>query len=234
MYSAQVPAEKIKMFSNRVDMSVFHEQPTISTANNSDSRQIAELASARVSKLGRQFKGKHRVLFIGRRRSQKNWDTVMHSLASLGRDYTGIFIGRGPKEPLLALASELGILQRVHLIDNVPNDELKYYFWLADVFCVPSRWEGFGIVFIEALASSGAVVVTSDIAPMNEFLENEENSLLVKQYENSTALARAITRAATDIELRNKIRTNARPSIVERFGKQYVDRWEIGLYRGVL
>ena len=44
--------------------------------------------------------------------------------------------------------------------------------------CVPSRGEGFGIVFIEA-AACGSVIVTSDIAPMNEFLTNGVNAIFV-------------------------------------------------------
>ena len=232
--NANVPKEKMRMLSNRVDLKVFHPQPGLKSNDNAAKRRHVEYATARVSALAKQYPGNRRVLFVGRRRRQKNWDTVMRSLADLGPQYTGIFVGRGPRAPMVALAAKLGISQRVHLIDHVPNEELKYYFWLADVFCVPSRWEGFGIVFVEAMASSGAVVVTSDIAPMNEFLEHGENGILVSAFENSMAVAHAVKRAATDIKLRKKIRANARRSVAERFGKTHVDRWEVGLYRGVL
>ncbi len=222
------------MLSNRVDLSVFHPQPSLTPNDTINSRRAAEQAILRVSALAKRYPGGYRVLFVGRRRRQKNWDTVMRSLADLGPQYTGIFVGRGPKAPMIELAAQLGISKRVHLIDHVPNQELKYFFWLADVFCVPSRWEGFGIVFIEAMASSGAVVVTSDIAPMNEFVINRENGLLVAAYENSMAVAHSIKRAATDIKLRKLIRAKARRSVARRFGKEHVDRWEVGLYRGVL
>jgi glycosyltransferase involved in cell wall biosynthesis/GR25 family glycosyltransferase involved in LPS biosynthesis len=231
---ANIPKEQMRMFSNRVDLDVFHTQPGLKPNGSAEKRRAAEYAIARVSALAKQYPGKHRVLFVGRRNRQNNWDTVIRSLADLGPQYTGIFVGRGPKAPMVALAAKLGISRRVHLVESVPNEELKYFYWMADVFCVPSRWEGFGIAFIEAMASGGAVVVTSDIAPMNEFFEHGENGMLVGAFENSMALAHAVKRAATDVKLRKKIRKNARRRAAQRFGKGHVDRWEVGLYRGVL
>jgi glycosyltransferase involved in cell wall biosynthesis len=246
---AQISSSKLRMFSNRVDLSVFRPQPiaqsdlvAASQKDNNEQQYTAykksaavEDAAARVTALAKRFPGKFRVLFVGRRQRQKNWDTVMRCLATLGPNYVGIFVGRaGPKEPMLALAAELGISHRVHIIASVPNEELPVFFWMADVFCVPSRWEGFGIVFVEALACAGAVVVTSDIAPMNQFVEHNVNGLLVGDFESGDAVAREVRRAATDVELRRKVRANARASVARRFGKEYVDAWEVRLYRGVL
>ena len=83
--------------------------------------------------------------------------------------------------------------------------------------CVPSRWEGFGIVFIEALACE-SIVVTSDIAPMNEYIKHGRNGLLVKDYENPKALAEMIKTACNDKRLQECLKINTRKS-VERFEK---------------
>ena len=98
--------------------------------------------------------------------------------------------------------------------------------------CTPSRWEGFGIVFIEALACE-AIVVTSDIAPMNEYIKNMINGLLVKDYENPQALAEMIKLACTNSKVRESLKRNARKS-VEEFEKSRVDNLEVSYYQKVL
>jgi glycosyltransferase involved in cell wall biosynthesis len=94
--------------------------------------------------------------------------------------------------------------------------------------CTPSLWEGFGIVFIEALACE-AVVVTSDISPMNEYITNNYNGILVKDYQDPIALAEAISKACTEPALRSVIKKNARQS-VGNFSKEKVDQLEKDLY----
>jgi D-inositol-3-phosphate glycosyltransferase len=155
---------------------------------------------------------------------------LIKALSLLGQKYVLIIVGRGDRAPLINLASDLGVADRLYLIDSVDNDNLPYYHAMADVFCTPSRWEGFGIVFIEALASGSSVVVTSDVAPMNEFITDSHNGLLVKNYEDENSLARVIERAAMDEDLRTSILNNA-PHSVRQFSKDYVDRWEVMLYR---
>jgi len=98
--------------------------------------------------------------------------------------------------------------------------------------CTPSRSEGFGLVFIEALASE-CVVVTSDIAPMNEFIKDGENGLLVKDFENPAMLADAIQRACCDQELRKTIKSHSRNS-VQCFEKKTIDRREAQCYERIL
>ena len=208
---------RVFMFSNRVDNTIFNPLTPLRDKN-------------RVALLRLQFPGEIRILSVGRRTLQKNWDTLIKALSLLGQKYVLIIVGRGDRAPLINLASDLGVADRLYLIDSVDNDNLPYYHAMADVFCTPSRWEGFGIVFIEALASGSSVVVTSDVAPMNEFITDSHNGLLVKNYEDENSLARVIERAAMDEDLRTSILNNA-PHSVRQFSKDYVDRWEVMLYR---
>ena len=87
------------------------------------------------------------------------------------------------------------------------------------------------MVFIEALASE-AVVVTSDIAPMNEFMTHHANGILVKDYENPQSLASAIQEACTDTALRVRLKKNSRTS-VERFERSKIDQLEAGFYQKI-
>jgi hypothetical protein len=94
--------------------------------------------------------------------------------------------------------------------------------------CTPSRWEGFGIVFIEA-AACGAAIVTSDIAPMNEFLTNDVSACLVQRFEDPQVLARAIRRVCEDQPYRNAICAGA-VKASEPFDRRVIDTLETAFY----
>ncbi len=67
--------------------------------------------------------------------------------------------GSGSDQPFLSeMASCLGIADHVILTGQIPNQELPDYHRLADVFVMPGLKEGFGIVFLEAMASGKPVI----------------------------------------------------------------------------
>jgi glycosyltransferase involved in cell wall biosynthesis len=209
-------AERITRFANRVDMSVF--QPIDDSARRAEFQQC--------------YPGRYRILHVGRIDRQKNQETVIRALPLLGPEYTAIFVGKGDVGQLQHLAASLHVENQCCFVEAVENCDLPYYYSFADCMCTPSRWEGFGIVFIEALACE-AVVVTSDIPPMNEYIHHEENGLLVREVDNPSLLAAMVQRACTDGGIRQKIKSSARHS-VERFSKEEVDRREVDIYRSIL
>ena len=211
-----VPEKQIVTIPNRVDFEVF--------------RQIDE--PAKRSAFEQRFPGQHRILHVGRKSAQKNLDTLIRTLPLLGEDYTVIAVGRGDVLPYEKLADELGVRGRCHFVESVPSAELPEFYSFCDCFCTPSRHEGFGIVFIEALAC-GAVVVAPDIAPINEFICDHGNGLLVKQAEDPIAFAAAIRRACTDVDLRRRLSQAARPS-VQSFERRLVDALEAEFYDRVV
>ncbi len=182
--------------------------------------------------LSAKYPFKFKIVHVGRKRPQKNLDNLIKALKILGPDYCLLASGKGDTEFYAQIAKSEGVSDRCFLIDAISNDELARYYSWADCMCNPSRHEGFGIVFIEALAC-GAAVVTSDIAPMNEYITNLENGILVKDYENPEALAKAVSAACNDVKIREKIKTNARSS-VGRFEKSKVDQLEADYYRKAL
>ena len=147
------------------------------------------------------------ILHVGRKREQKNLETVIAALRYLPDRYMAIFVGQGDEKKYQMIADKLNVSNRCRWIPKSEHEELpKWYSW-CKVMCTPSRWEGFGIVFIEALAC-GSRIVTSDIAPMNEYLENNVNSVLVKDYESPSEIANAILKYE-DEEFSNFISQNA-------------------------
>src|SRR6185369_10533503 len=138
------------------------------------------------------------------------------------------FIGLGDIDTYSALAKECGVADRCFWVGAVKNTELPLWYSWCDCMCTPSRWEGFGIVFIEA-AACGAAIVTADIAPMNEYL-TPDSACLVKDYENPGALAESIRRSCEDVDYRLKIKAGAL-DIASQFDMAAVDSVEAAIYR---
>jgi glycosyltransferase involved in cell wall biosynthesis len=194
--------------------------------------EMRPFARESLSDLEEKFPFQFRILHVGRKRVEKNLDTVIKALKFLGKEYCLIAVGRGTKDVYLKMAEDIGVLENCFFIDVIRNDELAQYYSFASCLCNPSRWEGFGIVFIEALACE-SVVVTSDIAPMNEYIRHMDNGLLVKDYESPEALAEVIKLGCGNEEIRGRIKKNARKS-VERFEQRRIDNLEANYYERIM
>jgi glycosyltransferase involved in cell wall biosynthesis len=97
-------------------------------------------------------------------------------------------VGDGPHAaPLRRLAGELQLADTAAWLGDVPRSQLAAEYNRADVFCLPSVQEGFGIVLLEAMAA-GKPIVASRAAAIPEVAPH---GLLVEP-ENAEALAAAI------------------------------------------
>jgi glycosyltransferase involved in cell wall biosynthesis len=153
-------------------------------------------------------------------------------MAYLPEEYSLIMIGGDDRGLYENLAKELNVISRCFWLHFVPNKELPLWHSWADCFCVPSRWEGFGFVFIEA-AACGNAVITSNIAPMNEYLTHDISACLVDNYETPDAVATAIRKVCEDTTYRTQI-INGGIAVGEKFGRTRVDELEITYYSEVL
>jgi phosphatidylinositol alpha-1,6-mannosyltransferase len=102
---------------------------------------VARLASSE------RYKGHDRVIRILPRVLSNHPETIY------------LIVGDGDDRARLeALAVELGVAEKVEFIGHIGANQLPDYFRLADVFLMPSTGEGFGIVFLEAMASGIPVI----------------------------------------------------------------------------
>ena len=163
------------------------------------------------------------ILSVGRRNKEKNITNTIKSLSHLPKEIGLIQIGKGSTDEYQKTIVENKLEERVHWINKVENDELPYYYNLAALLCVPSRWEGFGVVFIEAICCH-TKIVTSNIAPMNEYIINDTimNSL-VDDFENPKSLASSILKLLTT----NEENTNTVDKVKERYDIKVVAKNEI-------
>jgi D-inositol-3-phosphate glycosyltransferase len=107
------------------------------------------------------------VLFAGRLQPHKGPDVAIEAVARLDPDVRLVIVG-GPSgtgtehpEALAELASSLGVADRVSLIPPVQQRKLADWYAAADVVCVPSHSESFGLVAVEAQACGRPVVAAA-------------------------------------------------------------------------
>lgn len=118
-------------------------------------------------------------------------------------------VGDGPELPRLrSLAARLGLGDAVRFcgaLDGLPAVQTAYLE--ADVFCLPSRQEGFGIVFLEAMAAR-LPIVAARAGAVPEVAPEGEVSLLVDP-DDADGFADAILRALSEAPLRARLADGA-------------------------
>jgi glycosyltransferase involved in cell wall biosynthesis len=109
------------------------------------------------------------VLMVGAFRPEKNQAVLMEAFAQLPADHSMVLAGDGAERPAVEqLADQLGVRARVRFLGAVPGVERLYK--MADVYVLPSRFEGFGISALEA-AAAGVPIVHSDVPGLSDMLD---------------------------------------------------------------
>jgi len=114
----------------------------------------------------------HRFLAVGRfSHRHKGFDLLIeafHIFAQLDSDWKLDIVGEGVEEELYR-----SLIQKYHLEDRVfihPfTNNIQYYYSKAQVYVLSSRWEGFGLVLIEAMAH-GLPIISSDLPTSIEIM----------------------------------------------------------------
>lgn len=114
---------------------------------------------------------------VGRLVPQKGHDLLVAALAHLPPDVHLAIIGEGERrDALLQQARTLGLDDRVHLAGWRPDAAALMAAF--DLFALPSRWEGFGLVLLEAMAQS-LPVVASRVSAIPEIVIDGETGRMV-------------------------------------------------------
>lgn len=147
----QVPTDKFDMLPCVVDGDVFTPGPA-----PNELIERYQLQDARVlTTVARLWAGD----------IYKGVDVTIRALPKIASAFPTVkyvVIGRGDDQPRLAkLAEELGVADQVVFAGFVPDEELIDHYRLADVYVMPSK-EGFGIVYLEAMACGIPVIAGND------------------------------------------------------------------------
>jgi phosphatidylinositol alpha-1,6-mannosyltransferase len=152
--------------------------------------------------------------------AEKGIETLIRAVAQMGKDASGlrcVIVGDGDDRLRLeALARELSVDHAVRFAGAVSDAELHAYLAGTRVFALPSRKEGFGIVFLEAMQYSKPVVAGAH-GGIPEVVENGVTGWLV-EYGDAEGLAKALGSLVTDETTRAAMGQAGHKAITERFG----------------
>ena len=155
------------------------------------------------------------VAFSGRLVYEKGVQDLLAALPRLRRRHPGLRLvvaGRGPSgDELVAAARRLRLGRAVTFAGFVPDSELAALVAAADCAVVPSRYEPFGLVALEA-AAAGTPVVASDAGGLAEFVRDRETGLTFPAGDPA-GLAAAVDGLLADQVLARRLARQARARV---------------------
>ena len=196
-------ADKIRYIPNGIDFSRFEPIP-------------------KPEKFLNKFKLKGKIiLYVGRLASNKGLEVLIASAPAVLKENpktTFVFIGEdeGMKETLVKKAKKLGISKNILFTGHIKNEELFLSAFAAcDVFVLPSEYEAFGIVLLEALACKKPVIGTR-VGGVPEAI-GDEGAGVVVEYNDDKELAKAINKLLPDSKLRKRMGELGRTRVKKNF-----------------
>lgn len=139
-----------------------------------------------------------RFLYCGTLSRRKGSDLLACAFLELAHEHPEarlILVGHGPLEPALRATLE-PVAAQVEFLGFTPWEELPALYQQGDVFCFPSRYDGWGLALVEAMASGLPVISTARTGAALEFVQPGVNGWLIPPCD-STALLQAMRVALT-------------------------------------
>jgi glycosyltransferase involved in cell wall biosynthesis len=143
-------------------------------------------------------------------------DDVIRSLKLLPENISFIVIGKGEDGfKLQKLADTLGVADRVKFLGFIPYQDLPAHLSVCDIFVRPSRSEGFGNSFIEAMAI-GLPVIATPVGGIPDFIDDRLTGLFCAP-DSPQSIAKSVETILGDKELVEGILRRAKERVVERY-----------------
>ena len=175
-----------------------------------------------------------RVIAVGRYVYQKGFDLLLQAWAKIEKqfpDWELAIYGMGDRSSYENLAQQLGInMNRCHLNGSTQNIRKEYLE--SSLFVFSSRFEGFGMVLIEAMACGLPVVSFDCPCGPKDIVSHDEDGLLVPSGDIDK-LANAMSQLMDSYELRHQMAKNAICNVRRFQIDEIADRWQL-LFEDVL
>jgi glycosyltransferase involved in cell wall biosynthesis len=185
-----------------------------------------------LGEVGTTFPRRFTVLSVTRFYPRKRIEVLLRAAARLRHRIPELeirIVGGGPEQArLIRICEQEQLGGAVTWRENIPQQELVSEYEHCDIFCLPSVQEGFGIVFLEAMAS-GKPIVAARAAAVPEVVQH---GLLVEP-DNEEALAAAIERLYQEKSLRDSL-ASAGAEFVKRFDAPLIARQFVCVIEQVL
>jgi glycosyltransferase involved in cell wall biosynthesis len=195
----KLPPGKVVEISNAVDTAKFEKS--------------VDVAATRMK--WKVQPGEKLITAVGRLTSQKGFDDLIRAFAVVQRSIPGaklLVMGEGYlRGELEALANGEGVAARITFAGFVSDDDLVDAIKSSDMVAVPSRFEPFGIIALEAMAA-GVPIVVSRVGGLAEIVEDDVDGLEVDP-NSPYSIARATIRLLSDPALASRLAARAREKV---------------------
>jgi glycosyltransferase involved in cell wall biosynthesis len=182
-----VPDERIVTIPNGINLSRYHPGNVDSRAEVRREFGIADDVPL--------------VLFVGSQYRLKGLEFAIRALGEMKTKAVLLVVGADNPEPFKRLTEELGLSERV-IFAGARND-LPSIYPAADAFVLPTLYETFALVCLEAMAS-GLPVLAAPVGGIEDYLRDGENGLYIQR--DAAEIATQLDRLLNDPELQAKLR----------------------------
>ena len=203
----KIPSKMIHVIPNAVDPAEFH--PTINCGTLKRTLQLENNKIVLTARRLEIYKGVKYLIMAAPEILKNNPDTKF------------LIIGEGSEEVhLKKIARRLKVDDKILFLGRISHKILPKYIALADVVVLPSLYEPFGILAIEALAMEKPVVA-SNVGGISEIVNHMKNGILVRPMDQES-LAKGVITFLTDRELADKFGKHGRGMVLRNFSWQQV------------
>lgn len=168
------------------------------------------------------------ILNVGRLVDFKDHRTLIHAFARLAPDFpkwTLRILGEGElRESLERLVEELGLGDRVRMPGA--TDRIGTEYSAAQIFAIPSIYEGFGLVTAEASSHGLPCIGFADCPGTNDIITDGENGILVSTDDRVGNLAQGLRQMMTDGALRERMGRKGIENMMRYKLEKVLDQWE--------
>jgi glycosyltransferase involved in cell wall biosynthesis len=172
-------------------------------------------------------------LFVGRLTWQKAPDVLIAAwkkVANASVSNKLLIVGKGDLEG--SLKKKVADLELEQSVLFVPfTNDIEKYYQVADLFVLPSRYEGFSSAMLDAMSYALPIVVTR-VSGTENIVADKVNGLLVNP-EDADQLAAQLSQLLSDAKLRVSLGRNARQTVMEEYEMEVVGRNYIALYESL-
>lgn len=170
------------------------------------------------------------LLSVGRLSYQKNYACLIEAFSRIADrlpDWDLLIAGEGEDRATLeSLIRALNLSGRVSLPGAVSHDRIGGLYARAQLFCLPSRWEGFPNALAESLAHGLPAVGFAGCDGVRDLISHGENGLLVQGNGDADSLAVSLLEAMKDDPARARMGAKARESVAQYVPEKIFDLWE--------
>ena len=187
-------------------------------------------------RLRQMFKGRKLILGVGNLLKLKGFDLLLKAFAELAEDFAIwdlVIVGGGAEsDNLKNLAKELKLCNRVHFTGPLPSPETMEWMDLCDIFCLPSWSEGFGVVYLEAMAN-GKPVIGVKGQGIDPVIRENETGLLVEP-QNVQSVVNALRQLISNKPMRDEMGEKGKKTVLQKFTWEHCSQQYVQLYREIL